>query len=314
MKHYPQPAIHDYKIFERNDIAKYGVMFITYKALDPIQYKSLMYLLWKSLQQTYGRIDCAELSISELCHALGYCSDRNCNFARLKRKIVLLIKELMNETLTIHDKDQDMYVSFVWIQTMSFSFKKDWLTVRFNTDLARYFGYALKEDFTVVKLKYLNRLKKPASVILYPFFCRYQNMHVFNYDISDLTNLLTGDMDFPYKYLKRDHILPAIQEINRCTNLNVTVSENFSDRKVSSLHFVISRFPAEDEMDHYMIHENVMFDELSICPYRNDWMNDFDYDMATQEYIPHQDATASEIDVDYSDSIYADIIDSSYKG
>ena len=131
MKHYPQPAIHDYKIFERNDIAKYGIMFITYKALDPIQYKSLMYLLWKSLQQTYGRIDCAELSISELCHALGYCSDRNCNFARLKRKIVLLIKELMNETLTIHDKDQDMYVSFVWIQTMSFSFKKDWLTVRF---------------------------------------------------------------------------------------------------------------------------------------------------------------------------------------
>ena len=57
MKHYPQPAIHDYKIFERNDIAKYGIMFITYKALDPIQYKSLMYLLWKSLQQNYRHID-----------------------------------------------------------------------------------------------------------------------------------------------------------------------------------------------------------------------------------------------------------------
>ena len=121
-------------------------------------------------------------------------------------------------------------------------------------------------------------------------------------------------MDFPYKYLKRDHILPAIQEINRCTNLNVTVSENFSDRKVSSLRFVISRFPAEDEMDYYMLHENIMFDELSICPYRNDWMNDFDYDMATQEYISHQDATVSKIDVDYSSSIYDDIIDSSYKG
>ena len=67
-------------------------------------------------------------------------------------------------------------------------------------------------------------------------------------------------------------------------------------------------------MDHYMLHENVMFDELSICPYRNDWMNDFDYDMATQEYIPHQDATTSKIDVDYSSSIYDDIIDSSYKG
>lgn len=66
MKHYPQPAIHDYKIFERNDIAKYGIMFITYKALDPIQYKSLMYLLWKSLQQNYRHIDGVALSISEL--------------------------------------------------------------------------------------------------------------------------------------------------------------------------------------------------------------------------------------------------------
>lgn len=43
-------------------------------------------------------------------------------------------------------------------------------------------------------------------------------------------------------------------------------------------------------------------------------MNDFDYDMATQEYISHQDATVSKIDVDYSSSIYDDIIDSSYKG
>ena len=79
MNHYIQSASHDFKLFEMNDIAKYGIMTMTSKVLSPLQYKSLMYLIWKNLQKTPGQIDCVELSLSELCFALGYSKDKNWN-------------------------------------------------------------------------------------------------------------------------------------------------------------------------------------------------------------------------------------------
>ena len=85
MNHYIQSASHDFKLFEMNDIAKYGIMTMTSKVLSPLQYKSLMYLIWKNLQKTPGQIDCVELSLSELCFALGYSKDKNCNFSHMKR-------------------------------------------------------------------------------------------------------------------------------------------------------------------------------------------------------------------------------------
>ena len=40
MDHYIQSASHDFKLFEMNDIAKYGIMTMTSKVLSPLQYIS----------------------------------------------------------------------------------------------------------------------------------------------------------------------------------------------------------------------------------------------------------------------------------
>lgn len=90
MDHYIQSASHDFKLFEMNDIAKYGIMTMTSKVLSPLQYKSLMYLIWKNLQKTPGKIDCVELSLSELCFALGVAFRAKCKmFSRHLQKPIL---------------------------------------------------------------------------------------------------------------------------------------------------------------------------------------------------------------------------------
>ena len=269
MNHYIQSASHDFKLFEMNDIAKYGIMTMTSKVLSPLQYKSLMYLIWKNLQKTPGQIDCVELSLSELCFALGYSKDKNCNFSHMKRKVGAVIKGLMTQELTIHDKKYDMYLSFVWIQTVGISYSKDLIKVRFNTDLARYFGQALAKDFTVVRLKYMNRLSTSSAVLLYAFFCRYQNMHVFNYGIEELTSLLT-----------------AILEINQLTDLKVVIDENFYGHKVCSLKFVVSSAPSEDELKHCLGNQ---YNRRNRNIYNTDWKAQYVYDMATQKYVPRDE-------------------------
>lgn len=276
----------EYKLFESNDIAKYGIMSVAGNALKPIQYKVLMYMLWKGFQQPLEQVDCVELSLSELCYALGYSKDSNCNFSHNKKNVGAVVKSLMSQELTIHDMKEDMYISFIWVQTVAVSYSKDYIAVRFNTDLARHFGKELKKNFTVVKLKYLNRLSTSAAVILYAFFCRYSNMRIFNYSTDEVARLLTGDPEYKYKYLKRDYLLPAIESINRMTDLYVKLHENLERRKVVSLSFSIARAAAQDELECYMEFNSVKFDELEICPYNAKWMESYDYDMSTQKYIP----------------------------
>jgi len=276
----------EYKLFEANDIAKYGILSMASKVLSPLQYKSLMYLIWKCTQNTPGVFDTVTLSVTELCHVLGYAKDSNCNFSHARKKIGSIVEGLMSQKLTIYDRDEDTYISFVWVQTAIVSFKRDSIFVRFNTDLAHYFGQDLQKNFTVVKLKYLNRLSTTASVILYPFFCRYQRMHTLNYSVEEMAKLLTGNPNHSYKYLKRDFIIPAIKAINERTDLHIEFHENKDGKRVLSLSFNISKMPAKDEVECFMDFNGITYDELDIVPYNLEWLRNFDYDMTTQKYIP----------------------------
>ena len=190
-----QKATYEFKLFESNEIAKYGIMTMASKALSPMQYKTLMYLLWSNLQQTDGDIGYVKVSLSGLCYALGYTKDKNCNFSRSIKTVTKIVNDLLSQKLTIYDKDKNVYISFVWIQTVEASPDEDSILIHFNSDLTRYFGPELKKEFTVVKLKYLNRLTSSAAVILYPFFCRYRNTATLNYRVQDLSRLLTGNPD-----------------------------------------------------------------------------------------------------------------------
>lgn len=287
MEHLIRKASSEFKLFESNAIAKYGIMTMASKTLGPLQYKALMYLLWSNLQQRPGRIGIVAISLSELCYALGYSKDENYNFTHQMKKVAGLIDDLMSQKLRIYDESKHASISFVWIQTAVIVEQEDSVLVHFNSDLSRYFGQELKKEFTVVKLKYLNRLTSPSSVILYPFFCRYRNMASTNYSIRELAELLTGNPDYEYKYLKRDYLIPGIQAINNLTDLKVVMSENKKGRKTSSLKFIISESPGLKELEVYMDTANVKSDELNVCPYNDDWMKDYDYDMSEQTYIPH---------------------------
>ena len=169
---------------------------------------------------------------------------------------------------------------------MAVDLKHDSMWVRFNTDLGMYFGSELQKSFTVVKLKYLNRLKTSAAVILYPFFCRYANMHTFNYNIEDLTLLLTGDTTCDYKHLKRNYLLPAIESINTWTDISVEFTENKKERKVSSLSFVIVEAPGRPELEAYMEHYRLKPDEVGMMEYDDYWMSAYQYNIAEQRYLP----------------------------
>lgn len=274
----------DYKLFEANDIAKFGIMSAAGNTLSPIAYKALMYLIWKCNQETPGKFKKINLSVTELGEALGYQKDRNCNFSHNVKRVCSVIEKIMSQPITIRNTDLGEIRTFVWLQEVDINYKKDHMKVLFSHALSEYFGQEITDNFTVVKLKYLNRLTTTAAVVLYPFFCRYLAMGTFNYSIEELSKLLTGTPHYEYKRLKGNCIMPAIESINTLTDLHVEFKELKQGRRVTSISFSVSKQPAADEMKCFMEHNKLKFDEINIVPYNELWMANYAYDMASQSY------------------------------
>lgn len=268
-------------------------MPIAGKVFSPLAYKALMYLLWKwarastsgtPAEQAAAANNEITLSITELGWALGYSRDKNCHFARDAKNVCESVKKIMSTPLTIYDSDENKALTFVWLCLVEYDFNRDTMRVQFTPGLSKYFGGSLNKAFTVVKLKYLNRLSTSAAVILYPFFCRYSRMRRYNYSVADLSLLLTGVPDYPYKDLKSKFLKPAIEQINRLTDLEVKFSENRLGKKVTSLTLWVEESPATDELEEFARYNEYPYDFVSAVPYDEKWMQAYDYDMGMQKY------------------------------
>lgn len=276
----------DCKLFEANDIAKFGLSYATGTLLGPISYKALMYLIWKCNVVTPGVFDIVSVSITQMASALGYYPDENRNFSHRAKYICKALEDIMSKPLQIHDGKTNKYVAYAFLQYVEADFQDDILRVQFCNALFHHFGQDLKENFTVVKLKYLNRLNTTAEVLLYPFFCRYQDMRILNYKVSELAKLITQNENYEYKKLKSKHLIPAIEAINAVTDIHVNWQEKKKGRKVESIQFTISKEPAKDEKNCFMVYNRLKPSEYGLVPYNEEWMQAYQYDFGTQTYMP----------------------------
>lgn len=105
--------------------------------------------------------------------------------------------------------------------------------------------------FTRISLEMMTRLRSGASIALYEICCQYvSNDHgkgegglTNRATIADWMPRLTGSRkaDYEYKFLKRDVVLTAIEEINEITDLRVELIEHKHGRKVGELQFRVFR-------------------------------------------------------------------------
>lgn len=105
--------------------------------------------------------------------------------------------------------------------------------------------------FTRISLEMMTRLRSGASIALYEICCQYvSNDHgkgegglTNRATIAEWMPRLTGSRkaDYEYKFLKRDVLLTAIEEINEITDLRVELVEHKVGRKVGELQFRVFR-------------------------------------------------------------------------
>lgn len=276
----------EYKLFELNEVAQYGFAYVSGDVLNPVSQKILLCLIWKCNIQTPGVFDSVQVSMTELCEILGYRRKGNSNYSHRLHKVEETLLYLMSKPILVHDAEKKMKISFAWLKKVKIAYETGIVTAYFDNDLFRFFGQSLRSNFTVVKLKYLNRLNTSYSITLYSFFCSKINLGNFSQSIENIIKLVLNKESYEYKHLKSDILKPSIQSINSLTDIRVSFKEYKSGRRVIRLEFHVEKDAADDEKDLFMLYHRLKYDEFSEQPYDEEWMRGYKYSMEEQKYIP----------------------------
>lgn len=273
----------DYKLFEANDVAKYGFFYASGDTLKPVALKGLLYLIWTCNYKTPGEFKEVKVSMNELCGALGY-RKGDTNFSRKIKNVEKNLLELMKFPVMVHDEKKKERVSFIWLKKIIIHYDTGIVEAQFDEDLGRFFGQSLKKNFTVVRLKYLNRLPSSTSITLYAYCCSMVKIGGAKISKNDLVKLLTNKDEYEYKHFKSDILLPAIETINDLTDINIEFKEVKSGRSVSDIIFDITKEPSKDEKELFIEHNNLKPDEAAAFDYDPEWKKAYEYHMETQKY------------------------------
>lgn len=275
----------DFRLFELNDVAKYGLFYASGDVLKPVAQKAFLYLVWKCNHETPGKFESVSVSVTELCAALGYEKGVDSNYCRKVKNVENNLYEIMSKPIIVHDEQKKEKVSFLWVRKARICEKTGMVEVEFDEDFNRFFGSSLKRDFTVVKLKYLNRLNSSSAITLYAYFCSIKNFYCSTISVHDLVKLVTNKEEAEYKHFKGNILTPALEAINSLTDIHVKMQESKDGRLVRSIIFTVAQDAADDEMDLFAKYNNLKPDEAVTFPYSENWKQDYEYNMAKQRYV-----------------------------
>jgi plasmid replication initiation protein len=203
----------------------------------------------REIQNRIEELEAFRVPIKEFTEWLGV-SDPN--YAAFKN----IMKRLMKKLIEIQQPDGSWEL-FQWVTKASYIKKTGTAEIKISPELYPYL-LNLDSNFTTVKLNTLLSFKSKYSTRLYQLLKKWSKLGNWNVNIDDLKMLLgvpiisegNGVKVFKldkYGHFKSRVLNSSIDEINELTELNITVEEIKTVRKVTALNFIIERKDTRNE-------------------------------------------------------------------
>lgn len=260
-----------------------GILLPDNEPISAIALKCLIFLFYKLNSGSDMEIN---TNLSELCQMFGfYRGSSNFNYTHHAKRVVSHLKAIESAALKIRRFRGNGFIQIVLLERVIADIHKDRLKIVLSEEFAKYIKGSMYGRAAIVDLRYLFRLHKKADVTLYLLFTshRYEPGY-FEISKENISYLLTGTLDYPYKRIKADMINPALKCINSKTGFNVVMLEKKCSNKVLVLQFRIQDAPAADEAEHYCHYCNIPEEEYDPDLYDTDWQASYRYDFITQQY------------------------------
>ena len=167
---------------------------------------------------------------------------------KLYEEIRDLLKRLMQKIIHVELPDGDEMM-IAWLSKVYFSKRNGIAKIEISKDMAP-FLFDLQEKFTIYGLLNILAMKSRYSVRIYELVRSHAYQKIIAYEIERLKELLMVDGVKSYVRFPdfRRYVLdPAMTEINRYTDLQVSYDAITKGRKVTKIQFTIDKKPYLDQ-------------------------------------------------------------------
>ena len=133
---------------------------------------------------------------------------------------------------------KDKVVVTGWVQSIAYSDDKGYVDLRFSKDILPYLSQ-LKEQFTKYKLKHVAQMKSSYGIRLYELLVQHKQFVSRDIEIAWLRKQFQlTEKEYPRMYdFKRFVIEPALQDINKTSDMWVRYTQRKTGRRVTHITF-----------------------------------------------------------------------------
>lgn len=174
-------------------------------------------------------------SVREFCEVCGMAYKSGKNYERIQK----MIKQLADKSEWVKD-EAGRKILFRWIETPIFDQLNSKILVRLNPLLTKYL-LQLHGRYFQYEFIFTLPLKSAYSYRLYELARSYSDKGEFEWPIEELRKFLCVPEGYDYKEFNRKAIKRPVEEINKYTDLRLTVEPIREQRRVVRLKITVEK-------------------------------------------------------------------------
>lgn len=202
-------------------------------SLSLMEQKAVLFLISK-IRPTDEAGHSYTFSIKDFCKACNFNEDSGFYTSYVRQ----IIDELGKKTITIDLGDGKTLISH-WFSSVIIDTNTNSFEVLFDPHLAPYF-FQLKSFYTQYSLEYVLPMKSKYSIRLYEFLRSVKSKgYRQRFTVEELRERVDCQKYRAYKEFRRNVLDPAIEDINKYTDLEVRYEAIKTGRKITHVEYII---------------------------------------------------------------------------
>ncbi len=194
------------------------------------QHKILLYLISRIKPDDDTNM-VYELSIKDFARICGYDTSTGYYYPLIKDDI----KKLRDISSWI-EIDKDREVLFSWLNTVEINRHSGTIKISFHSTVAPYL-FQLREQYTQYNLYQILCLSHKYSIRLYEYLLSMKYKGTFEIDINTLKKHIDAEKYEKISHFKERVFIPAVNEINDYTDLNIEYAFKKTGRTITHIIF-----------------------------------------------------------------------------
>jgi plasmid replication initiation protein len=217
----------EYYVVKRNDLIRKSRYSLT------VQQQKMLYYLISQIKPMDEENKEYEININEFCKLCGYDTNNGYYYTALKDDL----KALADKSAWI-DADDGTSSLFRWIDTAIIKRNSGVMKIRFHSTVAPYL-FELVGFYTQYSLFHLLAMKCKYSMRMYEYLLSLKYKYQFKVDIDELKKRIDAENYDKFSHFKVRVLEPAIEEINKYTDIQVEYKLVKEGRAYSQIEFTV---------------------------------------------------------------------------